>query len=53
MARTDINKIVASGKVFVGVSRAALEAMAAEKPVILAEMKGILVFLIKKALKEL
>lgn len=31
-ARTDINKIAACGKVFVGVSRAALEAMAAEKP---------------------
>ena len=32
-ARTDVNKFVASGDVFVGVSRAALEAMAAEKPV--------------------
>ena len=39
-ARTDINKIVSSGKVFVGVSRAALEAMAAEKPVILAGHEG-------------
>ena len=41
-ARTDINKIVASGKVFVGVSRAALEAMAGEKPVILAGNEGYL-----------
>jgi hypothetical protein len=32
--RTDINRIVAAGQVFVGVSRAALEAMAAAKPVI-------------------
>lgn len=41
-ARTDINKIAACGKVFVGVSRAALEAMAAEKPVILAGNEGYL-----------
>ena len=39
-ARTDINKIVSCGKVFVGVSRAALEAMAAQKPVILAGNEG-------------
>ncbi|MBQ2890103.1 MAG: polysaccharide pyruvyl transferase CsaB [Clostridia bacterium] len=39
-ARTDINKFVASGDVFVGVSRAALEAMAAEKPAIIAGNEG-------------
>lgn len=38
--RTDINKIVAAGQVFVGVSRAALEAMAAAKPVIIAGNEG-------------
>ena len=39
-ARTDINRIVAAGSIFVGVSRAALEAMAAEKPVIVAGNEG-------------
>ena len=34
--RTDINKIIAAGDIFVGVSRSALEAMAASKPVIVA-----------------
>jgi len=38
--RTDINEIVAAGDVFVGVSRAALEAMAAAKPVIVAGNEG-------------
>ena len=38
--RTDINQIVAAGDVFVGVSRAALEAMAAAKPVIVAGNEG-------------
>lgn len=38
--RTDINEIVAAGDVFVGVSRAALEAMAVEKPVVLAGAQG-------------
>ena len=38
--RTDINKFVASGDIFVGVSRAALEAMAAEKPCIIAGNEG-------------
>ncbi|MBR5468047.1 MAG: polysaccharide pyruvyl transferase CsaB, partial [Firmicutes bacterium] len=38
--RTDINEIVACGDVFVGVSRAALEAMAAEKPVVVAGNEG-------------
>ncbi|MBR0277039.1 MAG: polysaccharide pyruvyl transferase family protein, partial [Clostridia bacterium] len=39
-ARTDINKFVASGNLFIGVSRAALEAMSAEKPVIIAGNEG-------------
>lgn len=39
-SRTDINKFVASGEIFVGVSRAALEAMAAEKPAIIAGNEG-------------
>lgn len=39
-ARTDISRLVALGDVFVGVSRAALEAMAAEKPTILAGNEG-------------
>ena len=39
-ARTDINEIVAAGDLFVGVSRAALEAMAAEKPVLVAGNEG-------------
>lgn len=39
-ARTDINKLIAPAKLFVGVSRAALEAMAAEKPVIIAGNEG-------------
>lgn len=39
-SRTDINKLVASGEIFVGVSRAALEAMAAEKPSVIAGNEG-------------
>lgn len=39
-ARTDINKLVALSDLFVGVSRAALEAMAAEKPTIVAGNEG-------------
>lgn len=39
-ARTDINELIAVGRVFVGVSRAALEAMAAAKPVIIAGNEG-------------
>lgn len=39
-ARTDINKFVASGDIFVGVSRAALEAMSCEKPAIIAGNEG-------------
>ncbi|MCI5604621.1 MAG: polysaccharide pyruvyl transferase CsaB [Clostridia bacterium] len=41
-ARTDINKLIAPCELFVGVSRAALEAMAAEKPVIIAGNEGYL-----------
>ena len=39
-ARTDINRFAASGDLFVGVSRAALEAMACEKPCIIAGNEG-------------
>ena len=39
-ARTDINTCIAVGDIFVGVSRAALEAMACEKPVIIAGNEG-------------
>lgn len=39
-ARTDINRLIAPAELFVGVSRAALEAMAAEKPVIIAGNEG-------------
>lgn len=39
-ARTDINKLIAPCKLFIGVSRAALEAMAVEKPVIIAGNEG-------------
>lgn len=39
-ARVDINKFLALSNIFVGVSRAALEAMAAKKPVILAGNEG-------------
>lgn len=41
-ARTDINKFAVSGKIFIGVSRAALEAMACERPVIVAGNEGYL-----------
>ncbi len=39
-ARTDINSLVSAGDIFVGVSRAALEAMSASKPVIVAGNEG-------------
>lgn len=39
-SRTDINKFTASADVFIGVSRAALEAMACEKPSIIAGNEG-------------
>jgi len=38
--RSDVNKIMAAADVFVGVSRSALEAMAASKPVIIAGNQG-------------
>lgn len=38
--RTDINRVVAVGDLFVGVSRSALEAMAAAKPVVLSGAQG-------------
>lgn len=41
-ARTDVNLLISTAKLFVGCSRAALEAMAEEKPVILAGNKGYL-----------
>lgn len=40
--RTDINSICAAGDIFVGVSRAALEAMAVERPVVVAGNEGFL-----------
>ena len=40
--RIDINKFVSAGEIFIGVSRAALEAMSAEKPVIIAGNEGYL-----------
>lgn len=39
-ARVDIEKFVAAAKLFVGVSRAALEAMATEKPTVIAGNEG-------------
>ncbi|MCD8128568.1 MAG: polysaccharide pyruvyl transferase CsaB [Oscillospiraceae bacterium] len=41
-ARTDIPEVVAAGDVFVGVSRAALEAMSAAKPTLIAGNEGYL-----------
>lgn len=41
-ARTDINKFATCGDIFIGVSRAALEAMACEQPVIIAGNEGYL-----------
>ena len=41
-ARTDINYFAASGEIFIGVSRAVLEAMACEQPVIVAGNEGYL-----------
>ena len=39
-ARTDINRFIALGDIFVGVSRAVLEAMSASKPVVVAGNEG-------------
>jgi glycosyltransferase involved in cell wall biosynthesis len=41
-ARSDINKFAAMGEIFIGVSRSALEAMACERPVIVAGNEGYL-----------
>lgn len=38
--RTDVDEVCASADVFVGVSRAALEAMSMEKPIVLAGQQG-------------
>ena len=39
-SRIDVNKFIACGDIFIGVSRAVLEAMSAEKPVIVAGNEG-------------
>ncbi len=39
-SRTDINRFTACGQLFIGVSRAALEAMACQKPAIIAGNEG-------------
>ena len=39
-ARTDTNKLINTGEIFIGVSRAALEAMSVGKPVIVAGNEG-------------
>ena len=39
-ARTDVVDLISAGDIFVGVSRAALEAMSEEKPVVLAGAQG-------------
>jgi len=39
-SRVDINQLIMAGDIFVGVSRAALESMAAEKPTIVAGNEG-------------
>ncbi len=49
--RTDINKLVAPCQLFIGVSRSALEAMAAEKPVIIAGNEGYIGLFDDKKLK--
>ena len=51
-SRTDINQIVAAGNIFVGVSRAALEAMASGKPVVVAGNEGYQGIFRPKILKE-
>lgn len=49
--RTDINKFAAAADVFVGVSRAALEAMACKKPAIIAGNEGYIGIFDKDKLK--
>ncbi len=51
-SRTDINEIVAACDVFVGVSRTVLEAMAEEKPVILAGNAGYMGLFAEEKLAE-
>lgn len=51
-ARTDVNRIVGLGKLFVGVSRAALEAMASELAVVLAGNQGFMGLFTKDMLEE-
>lgn len=51
-ARTDINKFVKTCDVFVGVSRAALEAMAASKPVVVAGNEGYIGIFERSKLEE-
>jgi len=51
-SRTDINKFTASGDIFIGVSRAALEAMACEKPSIIAGNEGYIGIFDEDKLKE-
>ncbi len=51
-SRTDINKFTVLGKIFIGVSRAALEAMASEKPVIVAGNEGYLGIFDKSKLEK-
>ncbi len=46
--RTDINKFIAMGDIFVGVSRAVLEAMSAAKPVVIAGNEGYIGLLSKE-----
>ena len=50
--RTDVNEIVAAGQAFVGVSRAALEAMAAARPVLVAGNEGYLGLFTPERLEE-
>jgi len=50
-SRTDINKFTASADIFIGVSRAALEAMACEKPSIIAGNEGYIGIFDKDKLK--
>lgn len=51
-ARTDVAKLIAAGDCFAGVSRAALEAMSLEKPVILAGAQGYIGILTEKNLAK-
>jgi polysaccharide pyruvyl transferase CsaB len=51
-ARTDINEIVAAGDVFVGVSRAALEAMSGGKPTLVAGNEGYMGIFSEEKLSE-